>query len=98
MRKPPQKSSSVLAKSLKLENMCQIYEARIHYSLVREGSTESLITPAHVINYMKGAFDEDPTVEWFYVILLNRRNMPIGRTLASRGSATSTVVHPKKMS
>lgn len=77
--------------------MCQIYEAKIHYSLIREGRSESLITPDHVISYMKGAFDEDPTVEWFYVILLNRRNMPIGRTMVSRGSATSTVVHAREV-
>lgn len=77
--------------------MCLIYEAKIQYSLIREGSNESLITPPQVINYMKGAFDEDPTVEWFYVILMNRRNMPIGRTLVSRGSATSTVVHAREV-
>jgi DNA repair protein RadC len=77
--------------------MCLIYEAKIQYSLINEGSIESLITPPQVINYMKGAFDEDPTVEWFYVILLNRRNMPIGRTLVSRGSATSTVVHAREV-
>ena len=77
--------------------MCQIYEAKIHYSLVQNGSTESLITPSQVIKYMQGAFDEDPTVEWFYVIHLNRRNMPLGRTLVSRGSATSTVVHTREV-
>jgi len=55
--------------------MCQIYEAKIHYSLIEEGASESFITPDHVISYMKGAFDEDPTVEWFYVILLDRRNI-----------------------
>jgi len=77
--------------------MCQIYEARIQYSLVREGSAESLVTPHQVIQYMAGAFDEDPTVEWFYVIHLNRRNMPLGRTLVSRGSATSTVVHAREV-
>jgi DNA repair protein RadC len=49
------------------------------------------------MHYMKGAFDEDPTVEWFYVILLNRKNMPIGRTVVSRGSASSTVVHAREV-
>lgn len=77
--------------------MCQIYEAKIHYSLIREGPKESLSTPSLVIEYMKGAFDDDPTVEWFYVILLNRKNVPTGRTLVSRGSATSTVVHAREV-
>ncbi len=77
--------------------MCQIYEAKIHYSLVQTGSNESLIAPAQVIKYMQGAFDEDPTVEWFYVIHLNRKNMPLGRSLVSRGSATNTVVHAREV-
>jgi len=87
----------VKVRCLKLENMCQIYEARIQFSLVREGSSDSLVSPHKVIRYMQGAFDEDPTVEWFYVIHLNRKNMPLGRTLISRGSATSTVVHAREV-
>ncbi|MGJ8650844.1 MAG: JAB domain-containing protein [Opitutaceae bacterium] len=77
--------------------MCLIYEAKIHYSLVREGSKGSLTTTAQVLRYLEGAFDEDPTVEWFYVILLNRKNMPLGRVLVSRGSATATVAHAREV-
>ena len=77
--------------------MSLIYEAKIHYSLIQEGSQERLSTPLQVMHYLEGAFDEDPTVEWFYVILLNRKNMPTGRTLVSRGSATSTVVHAREV-
>jgi len=77
--------------------MCQIYEAKIQYSLVQKGSSERLVAPDQVIRYMQGALDEDPTVEWFFVILLNRKNMPLGRTLVSRGSATSTVVHAREV-
>ena len=77
--------------------MCLIYEAKIQYSLIKEGPAETLTTPLHVVHYLEGAFDEDPTVEWFYVILLNRKNIPIGRTVVSRGSASSTVVHAREV-
>lgn len=77
--------------------MTLIYEAKIHYALIKEGSIDRLTTPLQVIQYMEGAFDVDPTVEWFYVILLNRKNMPLGRTVVSRGSASSTVVHAREV-
>lgn len=74
----------------------RIHEAKLHYHVVQDGPVEALDTPAKVAAYMQDAF-EDPTVEWFYVIILNRRNRPLGRVMVSKGTATSALVHPREV-
>lgn len=75
----------------------RIYETSIQYKLLRLGDDVRLDSSAKVIPYMEGAFDDDPTVEWFYAILLDRKNQPLGRTVVSRGTASSTLVHPREV-
>ena len=75
----------------------KIYNAKIHYTLVREIDQDSLDTPEIVTNYLKGAFDEDPTVEWFITIALNRKNKPLGRFVITKGTANSSLVHPREV-
>ena len=48
-------------------------------------------------DYLANAFEEDPTVEWFFAILLDNKNHPIGRKVISRGIANSTLVHPREV-
>lgn len=75
----------------------RIYEASLHYKLIHEGPLTVLDSPERVFRYMEGAFSEDPTVEWFHVILLNRKNRPMGRSCVSRGTATSALAHPREV-
>lgn len=76
----------------------KIFEASISFSVVRE-DPEPYRTdrPAKVVQYMQGAFDTHPEQESFWVILLNRKNFPKGRTMISLGTATSTVAHPREI-
>lgn len=75
----------------------QVHEASLQFRVVREGPAESLDTPEKVAAYIADAFDGDPTVEWFICIPLNRKNLPFGRVMISKGSATSCLVHPREV-
>jgi len=75
----------------------RIYEAAIQYRLVNLGEQSPLDSPAKIVEYMKHAFDEDPTVEWFFTVLLNRKNRPISRVMISKGTANASLVHPREV-
>ena len=75
----------------------KIYEAKISYNLLRMGEECALDSPEAVVKYMDGAFDEDPTVEWLYVIALNCKNYPLGRNLVTRGISTASLFHPREV-
>jgi len=75
----------------------KIHEACLQYRVVSDGPVEALDAPERVLRYMEGAFDPDPTVEWFYVVLLNRKNRPLGRLAVTKGTANSTLVHPREV-
>jgi len=49
-------------------------------------------SPEKVVSYMEGAW-EDPSVEWIHVIILNRKNIPLGRKAVTKGTASATVSH-----
>jgi len=75
----------------------RVWEAKVQYSLLSLGEARCIDSPQAVVDYLTGAFDEDPTVEWFYAILLDSKNHPIGRQVVSRGTASSTLVHPREV-
>jgi DNA repair protein RadC len=75
----------------------QVYEASIRYSLVKDGRAEPLDRPEQIVEYMRGAFDESPMQESFYVVCLNRKNRPLCRTRITLGTATSALVHPREV-
>lgn len=75
----------------------QVHEASLQFRLVREGQVEPLDTPEKLTDYVRDAFDGDPTVEWFIVIPLNTKNMPFGRVLLTKGTATSCLVNPREV-
>ena len=76
----------------------KIYRADIRYTLVCEdGHQLPLDTPERVADYMKGAFDADPTIEWVYSIPLNRKNYPFARFVITRGTATASLLHPREI-
>lgn len=49
------------------------------------------------VAYLKGAFDEYIEQEQTYVILLNVRNYPLGRTRVSIGTATNTFMNVREV-
>jgi DNA repair protein RadC len=75
----------------------RIYEANIAYNIVQLGDVETLDEPAKVVDYMRDAVDRNPCQETFWVICLDRKNKPIGRTLVSLGTLGSTLVHPREV-
>lgn len=75
----------------------RVYEAKLTYNLVRLGEEVTLNSPAQIVDYMSDAFNEDPTVEWFYVILMDRKNHPLGRSMITKGTATSSLFHPREV-
>jgi len=46
---------------------------------------------------MRGAFDDAPLQESFYVVCLNRKHRPICRNRVTLGTATSTLAHPREV-
>ena len=75
----------------------KIYEASIKYSLVRECPVKGLDNSGMLYQYMQGAFDNYPMQESFWVISLNRKNLPISRTMISLGTISGTVVSPAEV-
>jgi DNA repair protein RadC len=74
-----------------------IYEIKLGYNLISLGEETTLDTPQSVVSYMTGAFDEDPMVEWFFIIALDRRNHPIGRSMITKGTVSASLVHPREI-
>ena len=75
----------------------RVHEASLAFRVVREGPVVPLDTPERVAEYIRDAFDGDPTVEWFVCIPLNRKNMPFGRVLITKGTASSCLVNPREV-
>jgi len=75
----------------------RIYKASVIYKLVKSGEATPLSTPDTVATYMADAFDDFPTQEGFFVLCLDRKNRPLGRTRITLGTLTSTLVHPREV-
>jgi len=75
----------------------RIYEAKLSYHLVQEGAAETVSNATRVVEYMRGGFDELPLAEAFYVIVLNRKNKPMGRHRVTVGTATAALAHPREV-
>lgn len=75
----------------------RIYEAKISFHLVQEGPAEPVGNAQAVVEYMRGAFDELPLNEQFYVIVLNRKNRPMGRHRVTVGTQTAALAHPREV-
>ena len=75
----------------------RVYEAITTYKVVAQVEFRKVDSPAKVVEYMKGAFDENPLQEAFYVLLLDRKNHAIGRQRITLGTLTGTQVHPREV-
>ncbi len=75
-----------------------IHEAKINYSIVQLGEeTPVLNDPTKIVAYLRSGIDEYSAQETVWVIALNRKNFPIGRTLITIGTATSALAHPREV-
>ena len=75
----------------------KIYESKIIYNEISAGKVAGLDSPEKVMQYMQGAFDEYPQQEAMYIIMLNRKNKPLGRHLISLGTANNSLCHPREV-
>lgn len=75
----------------------RVYEAKISYSLVSLGDDVVLDRPENVVRYLDSAYAENPVVESFIVVCLDRKNRPICRHVLTVGTLTSSLVHPREV-
>ena len=75
----------------------RVYEAKLVYNLISLGEEIQLNTPAKVVEYVAGTFTDNPVVESFVVIMLDRKNHPIGKHVVTTGTLTSSLAHPREV-
>ena len=76
----------------------RFYEAKLSYeATLFEVGSQTLARPELVYDYMKDTLEVHPMHEVFYVILLNRKNRPLGRVAITSGTATATLAHPREV-
>lgn len=73
----------------------RIFEAKVTYRLVSEGSSIQLESPTAILGYLQTAFDDSPLQEIFYVVFLDRKHRALGRQLISIGTLVATLVSPR---
>jgi DNA repair protein RadC len=76
----------------------RVYEAKLTYeaTLFEVGGT-NLNRAELVYDYMKDTLEVHPMQEVFYVILLNRKNRPLGRVAVTFGTANAALAHPREV-
>ena len=75
----------------------RVYEAKIQFNLVHLGEAVRIDNADKAATYLQSAIDTHPVQEGFYVILLDRKNHPLGRVLVTLGTLTSSLVHPREV-
>lgn len=75
----------------------RVYEAKLVYNLISLGEDVILNTPAKVMEYVAGTFAENPVVESFVIVMLDRKNHPIGKHVVTTGTLTSSLAHPREV-
>lgn len=75
-----------------------VMELSLAYKPTGEIDRNGLVdSPDSIVEYMKGAFDERPEQESFWVIPVNTKNRPLGRFMVTLGTATAALVHPREV-
>lgn len=75
-----------------IKNIILNYQSTgLHYPFkpIKSGAT--------VARFMRGAFDMHPDQEQCWVILLNSKNIPLGRHLCTVGTVAQSLVHPREV-
>jgi DNA repair protein RadC len=58
---------------------------------------DRFLKPEDILSIMKGAFDERPEQEQFWVVFLNRKNVVMGRYLLTIGTSGAVLAHPREI-
>ena len=69
----------------------QTFEITLKYRLVRLGDTEPLTKPITYGNFMSGAFADCPNEESIWLISMNPKHRPMGRTLLRTGPLATSM-------
>ena len=76
----------------------RVYEAKLTYeATLFEVGYKALCSAELVYEYMKDTLEVHPMQEVFYVILLNRKNRPLGRIAITTGTVSSALAHPREV-
>lgn len=75
----------------------RVYEAKLVYSLVSLGEEVTVDSPEKVAAYLESAYAEYPLQEALFVVLLDRKNHPLGRHLVTLGTLTSSLAHSREI-
>jgi hypothetical protein len=76
----------------------RVYDAKLTYeATLFEVGSKTLCTPEQVYAYMADTLEVHPMQEVFYVILLNRKNRPLGRIAVTTGTVSSALAHPREV-
>jgi len=75
----------------------KIYLIDVKYSFIREDPAATCSNAPAVAAYIRDAFADHPEQEQLWVISLDRKNHPKGRTLVTLGTATGSLIHPREV-
>ena len=75
----------------------KIYNATLHFEFVRECESVKCDSPSKIADYMADAYAQNPTQESLWVICLDQKNQPKGRTMVTLGTANASLIHPREV-
>jgi DNA repair protein RadC len=75
----------------------RVYEASLTYNLISLGNDEKIDKPEKAVEYLRSAFESNPMQESLWVILLDRKNIAIGRVMVTLGTLTCSLAHPREV-
>lgn len=76
----------------------RVYEAKLTYEATLFEVGSKILNRAELVyEYMKDTLEVHPMQEVFYVILLNRKNRPLGRVAITFGTANAALAHPREV-
>ncbi len=74
-----------------------VYEAKMVYEATLFHVPGTKLNRADLVaEYMKDVMTKFPMNETMWIILLNRKNAPLGRHMLTLGTATAALIHPRE--
>ena len=75
----------------------QTFDISLQFTLVRIGDSHPLTKPVAFAEYMAGAFADCVQEESLWVISLNPKHRPMGRTMLRSGPLAATTTMPREL-
>lgn len=84
--------------NIELSMNCQVMEASLSYKNTgKRAFVGKLDQPEKAVEYLTGAFEENPEVESFWVIACDVKHQPKYRQMITLGTATTSLAHPREV-